>query len=301
MLRTLREEKGSISVLVALAIICLLGFTALVADMGLLYLNRIQLSNMADSAALAGAQELPTSADRADETARTYAKYFEKPGDVVDPTVGAGNTSLTVNATRTVNFLFARVLGIQTGNVSAQATASLVAAGGLPGPWPFGVPKAEIEGKGHGDPFQLKAGAGGGKTGNYGLMGFDDQGGGDLKQNIINGYKGTVKVGDMKDTEPGNKDGPSINQGLGMRIPDGYPIDFDGPSMHNSKRFGIVPIIPALPNGREKVKILGFAAIYITGWDAKGNVEARVVKTFVSNDTPETGEDFGVYSIRLTQ
>ena len=51
------KEHGQIMILLALAIIVLLGFTALAVDMGMAYADRRQAQNAADAAALAGAQE----------------------------------------------------------------------------------------------------------------------------------------------------------------------------------------------------------------------------------------------------
>ncbi|MGE5587657.1 MAG: pilus assembly protein TadG-related protein [Clostridia bacterium] len=70
--KALSDEKGSVIVFVALATTVLLGFAATVVDAGILYFNRVALSNAADAAALAGVQELPDS----QELARVQAIAF---------------------------------------------------------------------------------------------------------------------------------------------------------------------------------------------------------------------------------
>ena len=50
----INSEKGQTSVLLALAFIGLLGFTALAVDGGMLYANRRHMQNAADAASLAG-------------------------------------------------------------------------------------------------------------------------------------------------------------------------------------------------------------------------------------------------------
>src|SRR5690606_21957458 len=69
-----RNEKGSALFLTAIAMVVLLGFAALVTDVGLLYLNRYQLANAADAAALAGVQELPWSSWSAERRALAYGE-----------------------------------------------------------------------------------------------------------------------------------------------------------------------------------------------------------------------------------
>ncbi|MGB9641068.1 MAG: pilus assembly protein TadG-related protein, partial [Anaerolineales bacterium] len=53
--RMLKQEKGQAIVLIALAMVVLLGFTALAIDGGMLYSDRRHAQNAADAAALAGA------------------------------------------------------------------------------------------------------------------------------------------------------------------------------------------------------------------------------------------------------
>lgn len=66
------EEKGSVMIMVVLALVVLIGFIGLVIDGGSLYLTKSRLQNAADAAALAGAQDLPTAGTAAN-VAVTYA------------------------------------------------------------------------------------------------------------------------------------------------------------------------------------------------------------------------------------
>lgn len=68
------EEKGSVMVIVAGALIALMGFVAFVVDVGVLYLERARLMDTADAAALAGAQELPSSEAQAKAVAEEYVE-----------------------------------------------------------------------------------------------------------------------------------------------------------------------------------------------------------------------------------
>lgn len=53
-----RRQQGAVSILAGLTVIMMFGFLALVVDLGNLYVNKSELQNAADAAALAGAREL---------------------------------------------------------------------------------------------------------------------------------------------------------------------------------------------------------------------------------------------------
>ena len=67
-----QEERGQVIVLVVVMLIVLLGFAALVIDVGYAYYAHRTLQASADAAALAGAQELP-NATAAELVARQYS------------------------------------------------------------------------------------------------------------------------------------------------------------------------------------------------------------------------------------
>src|SRR5581483_11888399 len=70
------DESGFVAVLVALSLVVLVGFSAMVIDSGVLFVNRTQIQKAVDAAALAGAYDLaPGSAGNKDADAKTYAGY----------------------------------------------------------------------------------------------------------------------------------------------------------------------------------------------------------------------------------
>lgn len=126
LMKLIKNEDGSTLVLVALLMVVLLGFAALVVDVGNLYLTKTQLQNAADAAALAGAQELPTAS-----TAKSTAIYFTGQNGVQasetkpNTPYNYDKTKIEVVCTRTVHNYFAGVLGAKfaTTDVSARAVA----------------------------------------------------------------------------------------------------------------------------------------------------------------------------------
>ncbi|KUK84143.1 MAG: hypothetical protein XD97_0001, partial [Pelotomaculum thermopropionicum] len=104
-----REQKGTALVLVSAGMVALLGFVALVTDIGVLALNKQKIANALDAAALAGAQELPVSSVQACTTAVNYALLNECNADppLVSAYNGRPNSKITVSATKEVDFTFA--------------------------------------------------------------------------------------------------------------------------------------------------------------------------------------------------
>ena len=71
-----RDERGAIAVTVALSLTALLAVLALVVDVGLLYFEKAELQNGADSAALAVAQECAMSGPACMPGAPVIAKGY---------------------------------------------------------------------------------------------------------------------------------------------------------------------------------------------------------------------------------
>jgi Flp pilus assembly protein TadG len=140
--RTLRDESGQVLVFVTVMIVVLIGITGFALDVGHAYLVQRQLQAATDAAALAGALDLPDSA-QAILTAKNYGPEPGKrntPGSndnatsavetkcvtaIVTgctPTNGQVN-SISVKSTSVVKTVFAKVVGFNSFTVKASATA----------------------------------------------------------------------------------------------------------------------------------------------------------------------------------
>jgi uncharacterized membrane protein len=126
------EERGQVIVLVAVLMVGLVAIVGLVTDGGLLFTQRRNLQNVADSAALAGAMRIDENAYRGsgggsvvlDEGAAYQAavEYLQEEGDLgyrVDVT--AGRVEVSVSRQASTGFL--RVIGINGFEISASASA----------------------------------------------------------------------------------------------------------------------------------------------------------------------------------
>lgn len=136
LLRTSRDESGQVFALLAVALVVLLGMTALVLDLGYAYYVKRSLQASADAAATAGATELPDASaavSRAQQYSGSHGGKNER-GNLppVATSVAVKCLSrapcnpvnaLVVRQTAEVQTLFARVVGIDTLKVGARATA----------------------------------------------------------------------------------------------------------------------------------------------------------------------------------
>lgn len=130
-------ERGAVAVLVAFAMVALLGFAAIAIDTGALYSERAQLQSAADSAALAISQQCsktrtctspelqkPLAQEMADANSNDAASTvsaltYPTPNSVkVETTTKDGKTKAGSLA-----LTFAPVLGIENDTVSASSTA----------------------------------------------------------------------------------------------------------------------------------------------------------------------------------
>lgn len=80
----LNRENGQILILSFMLFILLLGFTAIVVDVGFFLHRRERVQTIMDAAALAGAQELPNDIALAEDVARTWADRNGLDGNTLD-------------------------------------------------------------------------------------------------------------------------------------------------------------------------------------------------------------------------
>jgi Flp pilus assembly protein TadG len=121
-----RDERGQAIVLSVLALVALLGMSALVLDVGNWFRTKRRLQSTADAAALAGAQQLPKDPSGAQTMALDYAN--KNGGDVLSANIIItstfnANDTISVKAAKVENGIFSKVLGIDTANIDASAKA----------------------------------------------------------------------------------------------------------------------------------------------------------------------------------
>lgn len=147
--RRLRSERGASAVLVGILLVPLLGFLAIAIDVGALYVERAQLQNGADAAALAIARDCAddgvcdnpsglvddfTNANANDGAANALAPVI----DLAARTVTVTDSTLTDSGEDAIQHFFASFIGTDSTTVGASATAEW----GPPGDGPAVLPLA---------------------------------------------------------------------------------------------------------------------------------------------------------------
>src|SRR5579863_3373406 len=161
-----RYSKGQIVAVFTIVLPVLLGAMALGVDFALIYFNWSVVQKAADAAALAGASQLTGitgSASAVTPAATNYVNGYacmngisdpaatyptlcteaSHPGGYTDKIVftDVTDTQVSVGIKRTVPYYFGKLLGLNTANVAAKATAAILPPGTVPtGMFPIGLP-----------------------------------------------------------------------------------------------------------------------------------------------------------------
>ncbi|NLF75241.1 MAG: pilus assembly protein, partial [Chloroflexi bacterium] len=142
-----KSQNGQTIVWLALILVVLLGMTALAIDVGGAYATKRQLQNAADAGALAGARAFCEGSDApaARSTAVNYAKDRNYAPTAVATASAEGVGGGRVHAITSANMetSFAKVVGIDTIDVSADAIASCGASPAACGLWPIAFPQSQ--------------------------------------------------------------------------------------------------------------------------------------------------------------
>ncbi|QGU00290.1 hypothetical protein SYNTR_1696 [Candidatus Syntrophocurvum alkaliphilum] len=334
MKKLIKKEKGSVTILTALAMVVLIGFSALAIDGGNLYFRHMNLQDISDASALAGCKELIKSQgndNKKKEDAFDKAiDYMEHNGITVisrnkhnytamiklnDNETGEvlvsfpdGTKEVKVDLNIDTTLYFARIFGSSSSEVAASAIASSGGAsqytGGLvPLSFFWGKEEGEEEYK-TGIEYELSLTSGDGESGNYGFLDIDENPN-KFYEYLADGYPGTLSVGDEVQTYPGVSAG-LIDRGIEDRISNccgncDEEENFDP----DCSRVVIVPIVSDFfedNNGKTWIEIVGFAQFYIIDYDKKDKILTGVFIEDVTHspslfDAPQ----YMVQSVRLVQ
>lgn len=332
-LRSLRGERGSAMLITGVAMVVLIGFTAMAVDGGYLYYRHTQMQDIADAAALAAAhQAIKTSGtveDKQQAAFNVVLKCAQKnglqtsnvSGFACDVALGdemgrltvsfaVGPEEFQVEITLNTSLFFARVLSIDTAALGAQATAEVIHVDGagqqslLPLAF-FGgtyVPNVRT---------QLTFTPGDGVAGNYGYLDykpsnlFDDY--------LAHGFSNTVTMGNVLETYPGQKTGqvrPAIASRIAGCTHGCSVVDQDGDNDGDNLLVNVtepcprVIVIPAVAgffdsNGRSYVTVTGFVKFFIEGYDDQTKVLTGWPLGQVAASNYQSTEGLAMRSVRL--
>jgi len=299
LLFSLKEERGFTKIFVALSIVVLFGFTALVVDVGAIYFEKSQLQKALDAAVLGGAQHLKVSEEKAEETAISLA--LENGLTVKVDEVTTGGEFIEIEKTVSKELTFARILGFNEADIHAIARVELVQAlvkrNGIV---PIGLETGDFK---KNEDYDMNFNPGESKKGNFGFLGLDG-GGSALEEAIKNGSKAEVKIGMSVPTETGLSWG-NVKHAIEERI------QRDATKTHCSSyetadntcsRVIIVPLVDTfddLSGGSGKVTIVRFAAFWIDS--IKGQtIKGRFID-YITSGIFEPGGETNIYGVKLVK
>ena len=302
------DNKGNVAIILCLVFTVLLGFTAYVVDIGLIYVEKVKLSNAIDSAVLAAILELPTDPIEAKDVATEYLEKNNVDPSKVSITISADNKSIEMVGIKTADHFFAPIFGIDSSHVNAITKAIIAPVRSVKGGIrPFAVVNENLS---YGDVVTLKEGSGdtedtedtedAKKIGNYGSVALGGTGANVFRENALYGYSGTLTVEDYIDTEPGNMAGVTNEIKNYINSECSSFNDFE----RNSIRLWTIPLVDSLNvNGRsEPLRVVGFAEFYVEAIteNKKGNqIQGRFVKFVTNGEIDVTISDTGVYGSKL--
>ena len=301
---SIRNRKGTTLVLYVITFSVIAACASIVVDIGIVAYKKAETVKATDAAALAGAQSLLNGGENPIVMAKTYLEKNGVNPDDADIELLSGNTGIKVTTKSNVNYVFAQLLGFSSTEVNAEATAKVMAVSSVfGGIRPFAIEEQEFE---FGTLYTLKEGGGSGSNGNYGCLALGGTGASNYKFNILNGYDGELKVGDYVTTEPGNMSNPtksSIDE-LINRCNHNPKCTYGGFNPDCSRVVTVVIVDDLDVNGRNTVRILGFASFFLLAVEGQGNqcqVKGHFVKSVTQGELSEAQKNYGLSGIKLTQ
>lgn len=308
-------------VILALAAVGVAGVAALGIDVFYIYWNKNRLQSGTDAAALAGAtyfNDVSFSGNNASCTYSTDAQnaactYALSNGVLLSELTGVvanqANLSMTVNATRTIPALFARIVGIQNFTVSAISVAVLQGLASASGLAPIGLDS--LTPYTYGQSINLRMNNCG--AGCWQGLAQQSQSGGNtgsaaFQQNLQLGCSCTVTVGDMLTAEPGVKNS-AVTNGISARVAAGLASDPNGTwSSHtlSDARVAVLPVVnwgSGCGGGRcsSQVPVTGFAEVWISGTTGGSTIDAVFIRQVAPGTPGSSGSNMGAVHAELIQ
>jgi hypothetical protein len=283
----MKEEKGAIVVIVAFAMVALIGVTALTVDVGNLYFEKSDMQNTADAAALAGVQYVFNGPERVKETVVSIVRqngidiqdpthqstvdgvttYWTPSGSEYELELKVGPNFVEPILTGHKSLTFAKIFGEDIADVVALARAEIGNFNGGAGISPIAVVEGDMNFEGTQnlivDPEQ----------GNFGFLDLNGQGAQGLYDAIVDG--GELAIGDEEvfaveeQTQTGVMWGKAKGAVKELIKRDEGSLTCNSPDTADSScnRVIITPIIETLEyaNGKSTITIIGFASYYLHG------------------------------------
>lgn len=301
-----RDQKGSVVLLVSLAMVGLVGMAAISLDAGNLYAQRQKFKNITDAAALAGAQLLIDNDDATKAAAEAQARAVAGFNglDPSEVSVNLEDNRIRVSAGREEPVAFGRVFGFEQVRVEARSTAINGVLKGVRGARPFGVELTDLA---YGELYTLKWSALGGNPpsgfrGNFHALALGGTGADLYEQNIMYGANVTVRVGEYVTTEPGAMVGSTRRATDYVLASD--PVSTYDNILAGSLRVMYLPLVQTFSvSGRTDIQVVGLAAFFLEDSPRPGELRGRFLRMSVDGEVDESGTvtDYGARAVKLVE
>jgi len=314
-------ERGSTLVFTAIAMAVILVVSAIAIDLGVIGAARSQLQNAMDAAALAGASGLFDDQDRATQLAITFAGLNECMNDAViitDANVSfPASDQVRVEETQQIDLYFAKVIGMNTADIYAEATAALGSLSGTGQVKPWAIPDFDYV---LGDEVLLKSGESDPPSANSSFFycvdfpplnkGTPITGASEYEDNILYGSSMAIEIGDQLQIEPGNMAGPTghgvrdliamdpnaVWNGSTNRIDNSDFAEFSSPRVCKIAMYD--PDIPP-ESGRNYVTVVRLGAFFLERIQGNKSVYGRFIE--ITTGGVWGPGDSDLYGVKLVQ
>jgi len=129
LINPINNDKGSVAILCAFVFVILCVMAAFVIDYGIVVVEKDKLQNAIDATALASAHDLPDTS-KATATANQYIQLNGfSPSDISINFTNSNNT-INIIASKKVDYIFAKVIGLQSTTIRPICAASIQSIGG---------------------------------------------------------------------------------------------------------------------------------------------------------------------------
>lgn len=299
--RTISIRRGSVSIMVAVMLVPITIFIAVVLDAGRVWVARIALQNGVEAAAVATATTWMKDGPVCAAPALSMVSVDGSHPSAVDCAVTGTNRrgTVLVSAAETVGLRLAQLVGRESADVSARIRVRIAPAGAAVRLWPLAlcadataVRSWISSGMSSTANWTIyfeenAAGCGGTIPGNWGVLDFNGGANSneETKEWVLGDYPEAVSIGDII---PGNPGIPSTALDLNARVGD-------------SVTFALFDLATSTGNGAT-YRIVGFARarivdVVVTGAPAKTHLTVRFEKGTTSGGPGfDDDTDFGVLS-----
>jgi len=298
-----KEQNGSTLVLFSLFLVSIIGMAGLVIDIGEAYDAKSHMKKAATAAVLSGAQELVNSEDKVEAVARKILRAHGEEGSIAETYIDKNNEhKFRIVLQKNVETKFLRLFKIYSLPVKAASAACIYPMSRAEGAVPLGIDeRIPLE---YMKEYTLKVDSGESQYGYFGILALSGPGANLYEHDLMYGYDGELKVGDIVDTQTGNIEGKTRNA-INYRINSSPYLEGDISHRDDPRVMLVLVYQPynVQSNQMKQVKITGFAYFYLKSPMDKhdSSIKGYFIKRVGTGYGDNGISNNGAYAIRLTE